>query len=310
MSVESGQIKPGQVAPRGAQSRGARDVAESAATDPQRAPLAQEQVAASTALSTPASEGVVKQSTTQGATELADIANEVRRIRISQQRSVEVGSTERAATPTQRRSNRPGDADVIVGATKNDALPVSDRAQFKEESKVFDLENKLAVEPERVASDFGATIREMQSIRRQPLSYYEPAPSDARRLGEAVKIEMDTRRKVEITELIEKRGNEFGGGLVNMNPTIAYQEIVKTSTDYNTSMSEASEYAQRLPAEAEDAKPGTTNSGAKVAGSLERYAAAAQFAEKTQSDVGTKSLEQIKEALRSRGALEKLKGSK
>ena len=50
--------------------------------------------------------------------------------------------------------------------------------------------------------------------------------------------------------------------------------------------------------------------GDKVAGSLERYAAAAQFAEKTQADVGSKSLEQIKESLRRLGAFDKSTGSK
>ena len=45
-----------------------------------------------------------------------------------------------------------------------------------------------------------------------------------------------------------------------------------------------------------DSKPGAANAGTKVAGSLERYAADAQFAEKTQADVGTKSLEEIRTA--------------
>jgi anti-sigma28 factor (negative regulator of flagellin synthesis) len=121
---------------------------------------------------------------------------------------------------------------------------------------------------------------------------------------------MDTRRKVEINELIEKRGNDFGGGLVNMNPTIAYQEIMKSSSDQTASQTEDSEYQRRLPDGAVDSKPGTANAGTKVSGSLERYAAAAQFTEKTQSDVGSKSLEEIKEALRSRGAFDKVRGSK
>ena len=275
-------------------------------TEDAAVPSAQEQ-ASVTPPTTP--DGVQQQSTTQSATELADIANEVRRIRTMQQRETEAPSRE-ATVSTQKRSNRPGDADVIVGSSKNGALPVSDRSGPQNEPSVFQLENKLAVEPERIPADFGATIREMQKIRRQPLSNYEPAPSDSRRLGKAVRIEMDTRRKVEINELIEKRGNDFGGGLVNMNPTIAYQEITRTSSDQRANQTEDSEYERRLPEGAVDAKPGVANAGTKVSGSLERYAAAAQFTEKSQSDVGTKSLEQIKEALRDKGAFDKLRGPK
>lgn len=245
----------------------------------------------------------------QSSAELTEIANEVRRIRTRQTRETDqVGRPQ--VVETQQRSNRPGDANVIVGATKNDALSSSGRPDAKVEVTVFDLENKLASEPERVPSDFAATIREMQQIRRQPLSHYDPAPSDSRRLNEAVRIEMDARRQIEINELISKRGNDFGGGLVNMNPSISYQEIVKNTSDYGTNKSEDSEYRERLPEGAMDSKPGVANAGTKVAGSLERYAAAAQFAEKTQVDVGSKSLEQIKESLRRLGAFDKSTGSK
>ena len=147
----------------------------------------------------------------QSSAELTEIANEVRRIRTRQTRETDqVGKPQ--VLETQQRSNRPGDANVIVGATKNDALASSGRPDERVEVTVFDLENKLASEPERVPSDFAATIREMQQIRRQPLSYYDPAPSDSRRLNEAVRIEMDARRQIEINELISKRGNDFGGG--------------------------------------------------------------------------------------------------
>ena len=306
MSVDPSQIKAGTAAPVGAQGTTPSASLAESASKPTSVPSAEEQVSV-TATATP--EGVQRQSVSQSATELADIANEVRRIRTIQQREKDDTST-RTPVATQRRSNRPGDADVIVGASQNDALPVSDRSSSTDALSGVQLENKLAVEPERIPADFGATIREMQKIRRQPLSSYEPAASDSRRLGKAVRIEMDTRRKVEISELIEKRGNDFGGGLVNMNPTIAYQEITRTSSDYRASQTEDSEYERRLPDGAVDSKPGAANAGTKVSGSLERYAAAAQFTEKTQSDVGSKSLEQIKEALRSRGAFDKVRGPK
>lgn len=306
MSVDPNQMKVNQAAQRGAQG----SAAPSQPTNGNEArPSALPNLNEQTAASALAPEGVQAQRTSQSVTELSDIANEVRRIRTIQQRETE--QVQKASpVATQKRSNRPGDASVIVGASQNDALPVSDRAGGTKELTVSQLENKLAAEPERVPADFGATIREMQRIRRQPLSSYEPAPSDSRRLGKAVRIEMDTRRKVEINELIEKRGNDFGGGLVNMNPTIAYQEIMKSSSDQTASQTEDSEYQRRLPDGAVDSKPGTANAGTKVSGSLERYAAAAQFTEKTQSDVGSKSLEEIKEALRSRGAFDKVRGSK
>ena len=299
MSVDPSQTVHGQQSKASANDRASSVGAEESKAS--TSSVTPSQTAVSPSRST---EEATLHSTTEGATELAEIANEVRRIRTMQVREADQGGKLPVAE-TQRRSNRPGDANVIVGATKNAPLPASGLVGERPEVTVFELENKLASEPERVPSDFGATIREMQEIRRQPLSYYDPAPSDSRRLNEAVRIEMDARRQIELNELISKKGNDFGGGLVNMNPSISYQEIVKTRSDYNANKTEEAEYQEHLPEGAMDSKPGVSNAGNKVAGSLERYAAAAQFAEKTQSDVGSKSLEEIRESLRRRGALDK-----
>ena len=304
MSVDPSQIVQSPNTQAGATDRSASAGLEESTAG---ASQASAQLGASTTPRT--TEEATLHSTTQTSTELAEIANEVRRIRTMQSRDLDIDGKPSVAS-TQRRSNRPGDANVVVGATQNAALPVSAYSTPKTEVTVFDLENKLASEPERVPSDFGATIREMQEIRRQPLSHYDPAPSDARRLSEAVRIEMEARRQIEINELISKRGNDFGGGLVNMNPSISYQEVVKNTSDYGTNKTEESEYREQLPQGAMDSKPGVANAGNKVAGSLERYAAAAQFAENVQTNVESKGLEEIKESLRRLGAFDRAKDSK
>ena len=302
-------VDPSQTVQNQSTTVGATDRATSAGQEESRAGASAVSSSPESASTSRVTEEATHHSMKQSAAELAEIANEVRRIRTMQTREIDQAGKP-TVVETQRRSNRPGDANVIVGATKNEALSASGRSEPNVEVTVFELENKLASEPERVPADFGATIREMQQIRRQPLSHYDPAPSDSRRLNEAVRIEMDARRQIEINELISKRGNDFGGGLVNMNPSISYQEIVKNTSDYGTNKSEDSEYRERLPEGAMDSKPGAANAGTKVAGSLERYAAAAQFAEKTQADVGSKSLEEIKESLRRLGAFDKSTGSK
>ena len=70
----------------------------------------------------------------QSSAELTEIANEVRRIRTRQTRETDqVGKP--SVLETQQRSNRPGDANVIVGATKNDALSSSGRPDEKLRSR-------------------------------------------------------------------------------------------------------------------------------------------------------------------------------
>ena len=234
--------------------------------------------------------------------ELAEIANEVRKIRASQNRP-NLDTNPLTASGSMRRSNRPGDANVIVGATRNNTLE-SVGPNLGLDVTGLQADNKLANEPEGIPSDHYATIRKMQEIRRQTLEYYDPAPSDSRRLNEAVRIELDARRKLEMDELLNKRGNDFGGAMMNMNPSMSYQEVVRSGSNYNSPLTEEEEAIRRLPDGAVDSKPGGSNAGTKIAGSLERYAASAQFVEATQSDVAGKSLEQIKDNLRRLGALE------
>lgn len=239
------------------------------------------------------------------AAELAEIAQEVRKIRASQTRPT-ADSDPLTASGSQRRSNRPGDADVIVGASKNNALETVG-PNLGLDVTGLQADNKLATEPEGIASDHSATIRKMQEIRRQTLELYEPAPSDSRRLNEAVRIELDARRKLEMDELMNKRGNDFGGAMINMNPSMAYQEVVKSGSDYNSSLTEDDEKNRRLPSGAVDSKPAGANAGAKISGSIERYAVSAQFVESTQADGTAKSLEEIKDNLRRLGALDRTK---